>query len=125
LNLHTGSRPFACNREGCTKAFSSNAALKKHLRVHNSYLPFQCPQVIKNPPFYFLILFVKVFVFFPIFQCDMRFVFKEVLMDHMKEHGLSVAIKSCICRKCGMAFVQQQALDQHLLQHHRMNELFY
>lgn len=44
-------------------------------------------------------------------------------MNHMKEHGLSVAIKSCICRKCGMAFVQQQALDQHLLQHHRMNEL--
>lgn len=48
LNLHSGLRPYACEREECSKTFRSNAALKKHMRIHILEKPFQCPQVRTN-----------------------------------------------------------------------------
>ncbi|KAI9554526.1 hypothetical protein GHT06_019799 [Daphnia sinensis] len=100
LNFHTGSRPYVCTRDKCEKTFRSNAALKKHIRIHNYEKPFQCP------------------------QCDTRFGSKDILARHMSSHDLQRPIKSYICSRCGMAFIQQTQLNEHQIKEHQSSETF-
>lgn len=54
---------FPCKMPNCNKTFSSKAKLDMHLRLHDDYRPFECPQ-----------------------NCGMSFKAKGNMLDHLRRH---------------------------------------
>lgn len=63
-------------------------------------------------------------VFFPT-QCDARFLAKESLARHMSSHDILKPIKSFVCNRCGMAFIQQLQLKKHIMKDHQRKEFHF
>ena len=45
LLLFSGEKPYACSKEGCTKAFSTNYSLKTHKNRHSKDHPLTVKEV--------------------------------------------------------------------------------
>lgn len=97
--LHGSSVRPQC--DVCNKSFSSNNALVVHKRLHNDYLPFSCD------------------------LCMAKFSQMNQLKLHLDSHHAYIELnekpKPYHCRACNRGFLFLVSLQQHSLQHCKIN----
>ncbi|XP_063231940.1 zinc finger protein ZXDC-like [Bacillus rossius redtenbacheri] len=121
--LHRGKRQFKCAEDGCTKAYSTNSHLKRHVSTaheRRSYVPvFTCPEAgchrqlsseatlkchhrqVHNKPF-------------KCDSCGAGFNKHAKLAEHAVRHSGDYPYK---CDKCGVRFASSYLLKQHARGH--------
>ena len=89
--VHTSDKSFQCDRNMCQKVFADAHTLKRHIQhVHEQRKTHKCE------------------------LCNLMFVFKSHLDDHMKRH---TGEKPHRCSICGKGFIQVGTRNRHERQH--------
>jgi uncharacterized Zn-finger protein len=91
--LHSGERPFACDREGCEKVFVSSGKLLAHTRAHLGTRAHPCP----------------------VYGCDLSFTQPGHLNRHIDD--VHRKDKPFQCHICPNAFSRKYTLDDHVRLH--------
>ena len=117
MRWHTGKNLQYCCE--CGRAFSDELAVSKHMRVHNtikSYACHRCPKVFADAQ---TLKRHNLHVHDQVKShkcelCNLSFVFKSHLDDHMKRH---TGEKPHRCSICGKGFIQVGTRNRHERQH--------
>lgn len=110
--LQSAQRPFAC--EHCPKAFTTQAHLKEHLKIHTGFKPHRClvcgKAFIRGPD---LKRHERVHSNERPFACQMcekAFKHKSHLKDHERQHR---GERPFNCGSCDKAFIKASDLKRH------------
>ncbi|XP_015923621.1 zinc finger protein 41 [Parasteatoda tepidariorum] len=98
MQVHTGSKPFACDDPNCSKSFARNEELTRHRRIHSGYKPHHCN------------------------SCGKCFGRKDHLSKHLKTHLQVSEKKVYVCRMCGHRYTRSDALTRHRSNAHAISK---
>ena len=92
LRVHNGEKPFVCNFEDCAFACSNKDSLERHSRLHTGEKKFVCN-----------------------FEgCDYASVNKYTLIRHIRVH---TGEKPFVCKVCNYASADKSHLTRHMCSH--------
>jgi len=88
IRVHTGEKPYVCGVPGCTKRYSSRAAMRFHRSTHVPQMAFSAGQGSGNAGLDASAAHVQSAPLTPVVcqQCGKHFRVRELLMAHLKVH---------------------------------------
>ena len=100
LRVHSGSRPFKCDHQGCDKTFKQKGHLVEHIRIHTGEKPYKCE------------------------ICGQRFMRSNTYCVHLKKHKSSTPFP-CTAPGCSRHYTERGNLVKHMKQKHPGHPLPY